>query len=73
MGLQRFARPFWRFRAMRVFRDEKNLSAHPDLFAKVTAALGISRCLYLWHFLKLPRRVVRKEHNYWINNKEPDI
>jgi hypothetical protein len=46
-ALQRFARPFWRFRTTRIFRDETNLSANPDLFGTVTAALEKSRCLIL--------------------------
>ena len=30
-GLERFAEPWYRLRAVRVFRDESNLSANPDL------------------------------------------
>jgi MTH538 TIR-like domain (DUF1863) len=72
-ALQRFARPFWRLRAARIFRDETNLSARPDLFGQVTAALDKSRCLIL---MASPEAAashwVRKEHEYWIEKRGLD-
>ena len=37
-GLQRFAKPWWKRRALRVFRDESSLSANPHLWSSITEA-----------------------------------
>ncbi|MFB9183709.1 TIR domain-containing protein [Dactylosporangium sucinum] len=39
-GLQRFARPWNRLRALRIFRDDTGLSANTGLWASIVAALG---------------------------------
>ncbi len=41
-GLQRFAKPWWKLRALRTFRDEASLSANPHLWSSITAALDRS-------------------------------
>ena len=41
-GLQRFAKPWWRRRALRIFRDEASLSANPHLWSSITTALDQS-------------------------------
>lgn len=41
-GLQRFAKPWWKRRALRVFRDESSLSANPHLWSSITDALDQS-------------------------------
>jgi WD40 repeat protein len=41
-GLQRIAKPFYRLRAMRVFRDETNLQANPALWTTIQKALSES-------------------------------
>ena len=46
-GLHRFARPWYRVRALHVFLDNTNLSANPDLWASITQALGAARHLVL--------------------------
>ena len=38
-GLQRFAKPWYRARAVRVFRDEASLSANPGLWSSIEDAL----------------------------------
>src|SRR4051812_3602517 len=38
-AMEWFARAFHRGRAFRVFRDETNLSAHPDLWGSIEEAL----------------------------------
>lgn len=38
-GLQRFAKPWYRMRALRVFRDEVSLSANPGLWSSIQQAL----------------------------------
>jgi hypothetical protein len=37
-GLQRFAKPWWKRRALRVFRDESSLAANPHLWSSITEA-----------------------------------
>ena len=34
-GLQRFAKPWWKRRALRIFRDESSLSANPHLWSSI--------------------------------------
>jgi WD40 repeat protein len=41
-GLQRFAKPWYRARAVRVFRDEASLSANPGLWTSIEEALDSS-------------------------------
>ena len=38
-GLQRFAKPWWKRRAVRIFRDEASLSANPHLWSSITEAM----------------------------------
>jgi len=38
-GLQRFAKPWYRMRALRVFRDQASLSANPNLWSSIQDAL----------------------------------
>jgi hypothetical protein len=40
--LERFAKPWYRLRSVRVFRDDSDLSANPDLRGSIEAEL--SRC-----------------------------
>jgi len=41
-GLQRFAKPWWKGRTPRIFRDESSLSANPHLWSSITDALATS-------------------------------
>ena len=38
-GLQRLAKPWWRRRALRVFRDDTGLTANPHMWNSIEAAL----------------------------------
>ena len=38
-GLQRFAKPWWKRRALRIFRDEASLSANPHLWSSIVDAM----------------------------------
>src|SRR5690349_17583454 len=40
--LQTYAKPWWRWRAVNVFRDETDLTAAPALWSKITEALDQS-------------------------------
>jgi WD40 repeat protein len=70
-ALQRFAKPWYRIRAFRVFRDTTNLSAAPELWPEIEKALGESEYLL---FLASPEAAgskwVRKEQAYWRQKKD---
>ncbi len=72
-GLQRFAKPWWKRRAIRIFRDETSLSASPHLWSSITAALDGSEWFVL---LMSPRAAdsdwVNQEVEYWLAHKEAD-
>lgn len=46
-GLQRFAKPWYRARALRVFRDNASLSADPHLWSSIQQALDASQFFIL--------------------------
>src|SRR5262245_44153120 len=69
-AFHRFAKPLFRMRALRVFRDKENLSANPALWPAIEAALGDSE-----HFLLLasPESAkspwVEREVHWWLTNR----
>jgi len=70
-GLQRFARPWnWPW-AIRVFRDQTDLSLNPDLWASVQEALSESEYFLL---LASPEAAaskwVAREVQYWLSNRD---
>jgi WD40 repeat protein len=69
-GLQRFAKPWYRARALRVFRDEAVLSANPGLWSSIEQALAGSRTFIL---LASPEAAgsawVGREVTYWRRHK----
>jgi WD40 repeat protein len=72
-GLQRFAKPWWKRRAVRIFRDESSLAANPHLWSSITEALESSG----WFLLLLSPDAatsewVGKEIEHWIANKPAD-
>jgi WD40 repeat protein len=71
-GLQRFAKPWWRRRALRIFRDESSLSANPHLWSSITEALDSSG----WFVLLLSPDAassvwVDQEIAYWKTHRDP--
>jgi WD40 repeat protein len=72
-GLQRFAKPWWRRRALRIFRDESSLSANPHLWSSIAGALDGSEWFVL---LTGPEAAqsewVDKEVSYWLEHKDPE-
>ena len=72
-SLQRFAKPWWKRRAMRVFRDESSLSANPHLWASITEALGSSDWFIL---LASPEAAasgwVNREVEWWLEHGDPE-
>ena len=72
-GLQRFGKPWWKRRALRIFRDEASLSANPHLWSSITDALDKSG----WFVLLLSPEAagsewVNQEVEYWLAHKDPD-
>ena len=70
-GLQRFAKPWWRRRAVRIFRDESSLSANPHLWSSITHALDSSG----WFVLLLSPDAaestwVNQEIDYWVDHHD---
>jgi len=65
-ALHRFAKPWYRLRALRIFRDQTNLSANPALWPSIEQALQDSKFFLL---LASPRAAaskwVRPEVEYW--------
>jgi WD40 repeat protein len=69
-GLHRFTKPWYRRRALRVFRDETNLAADPGLWSSIEQALASSRFFIL---LASPdaaaSKWVDKEVRWWRSHK----
>lgn len=69
-ALHRFVKPWYRLRALRVFRDKTNLSVNPALWSSVEKALSESEYFIL---LANPQAAVSKwvgkELEYWLGNK----
>ncbi len=72
-ALHKFAKPFWKLRAMRLFRDESNLTDNPDapgLWSAIVKALGESE-----HFLFLASptaaqsKWTRDEVGLWLSRR----
>jgi tetratricopeptide (TPR) repeat protein len=71
--IQRLGKPWYRRRALRIFRDDTSLSATPSLWPSIEQALGNSRFLVL---LASPEAAashwVNKEVSWWLDNKSAD-
>ena len=69
-ALHRFAKPWYRLRAVRVFRDKTSLSVSPALWSAIEAALSESKYFIL---LASPEAAashwVQQEVEYWIGNR----
>lgn len=70
-GLQRFAKPWYRVRQLRIFRDAANLNLTPNLWDGIVAQLGsASHLLYLASPEAAASKWVCKELEYWLTNKD---
>lgn len=69
-GLHRIGRRLGRLRALRVFRDDTNLAASPDLWGKITEALDQARYLIV---VLSPQSAashwVNEEVRYWLAHR----
>jgi hypothetical protein len=72
VGLERFAKPWYRPRALRVFRDTTSLSANPGLWSSIEKALASSVWLVLMASPAAARSPwVEREVAWWLANKSP--
>src|SRR5215471_7726686 len=71
--IQRLGKPWYRRRALRVFRDDTSLDASPSLWPSIEEALSRSRFLIL---LASPAAAaspwVSKEISWWLDHKAID-
>ncbi|OHT88444.1 TIR domain-containing protein [Mycobacteroides saopaulense] len=69
-GLEKFAKPWNRLRAIRVFRDDSSMSANSALWSTIESALREAKALIL---LVTPESAVspyvNNEVNWWVRNK----
>jgi WD40 repeat protein len=71
-GLQQFAKPWYRTRALHIFRDDAALSANPELWGSVRQALNESQYFILLASPESARsQWVTREVSYWRDHKEP--
>jgi WD40 repeat protein len=72
-ALQGFAKPWYKVRSCKIFRDDTNLSVTPALWLAIEAALATSEFFLL---LASPEAAaskwVRKEVAYWLANRSAD-
>jgi WD40 repeat protein len=72
-ALQSFARPWYRRRSFRVFRDISNLAAEPSLWGAVEAALNRSRYLIVLASRAAARSPwVDREIRHWLSSHTSD-
>lgn len=72
-ALHAFAKPWYRLRAVRVFRDDASLSANDDLRASIERALDDSEYFILLASPEAARsRWVNQEIEYWLRTRTPD-
>jgi WD40 repeat protein len=73
-GLQRLARPWYRRRALHVFRDKTGLSVNPHLWGSIQEALDDSRYFVL---LISPQAAaskwVAREVEHWCTHRDPTL
>lgn len=71
-GLQNVAKPWYRLRGMRVFRDETDLAVAPEGWPTIQSALAQSRFLVLMASQQAAgSKWVAKEIAYWRENRPP--
>ncbi|MGH6735322.1 MAG: toll/interleukin-1 receptor domain-containing protein [Methyloceanibacter sp.] len=71
--VQKLGKPWYRRRALRVFRDDTSLSATPHLWPSIEKALSESSHLILFASPEAAASPwVSKEVDYWLKNKTPD-
>jgi hypothetical protein len=71
-ALQTFAKPWYRLRVLRVFRDDASLSAQPSLWSSIVAALDSARFFILLASPEAARSEwVEREVHHWVTHRDP--
>ena len=71
--LERFAKPWYRMRALRVFCDTANLAANPELWTSIQNALSTSRWLVLLASAEAAKSdYVNREVCWWLEHRSAD-
>jgi TIR domain len=69
-ALHSLARPWYRFRLIHVFRDQTSLSANPELWRSIEAALADSEYFLLMASPEAARsKWVQQEVRWWLANR----
>ncbi len=72
-GLHQFAKPWYKLRALHIFRDEASLSANPGLWSSIESALSASRFFVLLASQQSAQSGwVKRELEYWCRHKNLD-
>ena len=72
-ALEKFAKPIFKRRALRIFRDSNDLSISPDLWGKIEDGLRESEYLvYCASQASAKSHYCNKEVTYWLSNKSID-
>jgi hypothetical protein len=72
-AMQRLGKPWYRRRAVRIFRDDTSLSATPHLWPAIEQALGKSRYFILLASSEAAAsKWVNMEVTYWLEHNSPD-
>lgn len=71
-GIERYAKPWYKLRACRVFRDTTNLNVSPDLWQAIEVALDCAPRLILLASPEAARsKWVHKEVQHWLSRHDP--
>lgn len=72
-GLERFAKPWYRMRAVRIFLDTSDLSANPALWPSIEAGLSSASWFILLASADAAEsRWVNREVQWWLDHRSPD-
>jgi WD domain, G-beta repeat/TIR domain len=72
-ALQSFAKPWYKLRGVRIFRDQTTLAMTPKLWPSIEAALAESEYFLLLASVVSSRsKWVQREVEYWLENKSAD-
>jgi WD40 repeat protein len=72
-ALHRFAKPWYRLRALHIFRDTTNLAANPSLWSTIEQALGESEYFVLFASEEAAQSFwVQRELDYWLTHRPLD-
>ena len=72
-GLQRFAKPWYQTRAVRIFRDKTSLSVNPALWSSICKTLDASEYFILLASPEAAESLwVQQEVDYWLDKESSD-